>query len=241
MMGMAQHMQGPAHHAPPHMGPGVGQLPTVAMQQQLNGGNYYPHGNGALPPVGVGGAGGIPPQQGGLPPPQGPGGYGNMYPPPDVHTPSTHMTDLIMSPSGSQGSQFTGVISPGMGNGHHNGYSNDGSGVYALVLKLATILKLVFSIVKYSSLIVTPVQGVLIISQFKDTKTILKQMPLGTFLRCTTTSMLPLVSKSTIDSLRSIPSQSANLPSQLSLEKTLCVDKVSEPCVWRYSARPLSE
>ena len=111
-----------AHPAPM----GLQHNPPMQQQQQVNG-NYYHHGNvnGAPPP---GHMGGVPPGQGGYgmyPAPPGPGSVGG------THTPSTHMTDLVTSPAGSQSSQmnFTGMMSPaGVGNAQNTGFVGDVGG-----------------------------------------------------------------------------------------------------------------
>ena len=91
------------------------------------------------------GPGGIPQQSGGIPQPQ-PGmmSQGMMHVPPPgsgMDSPSTHMTDLMTTPGGSQSSGYTGVISPAGGNPplHHERvrphnlppiYGNGGGGDY---------------------------------------------------------------------------------------------------------------
>lgn len=120
-MGMAQthpQMQHMAHH--------------TAMQPQPPV-NYHPSGH-------MGGAGGIPPQQhpGGMPPQAQ--GMMHVHVPPgaggSVDSPSTHMTELITTPGGSQGSVYSGVISPSANPFGHEGvrphdlpiYSHGGGG-----------------------------------------------------------------------------------------------------------------
>lgn len=95
-------------HIPPHaqLPPNTLQHPPISVQQQLPGvnGGYF-HLSGA--PVG---AGMLPPQPGGIP-----ATAGGMYGPPgpgSVESPSTHMTELMMTTPGSQASAFTGVVSP---------------------------------------------------------------------------------------------------------------------------------